>query len=475
MRARALLLALLVAAPVAGAWPATIVAQVEPDLSVQSSLLLSGAIRIAAPGASFGAIGAPDATFGDDLTVEYCPDTPAGITAPGCAAPPAQATSLGNLTTAATLRIADGGFVAIPAPDARLDLNASAAAVALGGTNVTVNLMHVGLGAYMGGAVVLDVQTTTLSIRPLGRNASIEVDGAEGARTYNGTGFTLYVTGMERAHVPTRGAYVALHEDARIEITREQIGIVERSLALDDLHAVMRAVLPGDRIDRRADLATAFGPFQVVPALLNGAIAQRRNLTLNDVLYDDFLLVRVTDMTLARAAGNWTGIGNATYVVESGTIAERPGDAHTLPLPLAGLLAVGAIAGRAFTTRTTPAKRARILQRAARAAAATILVTVAIGTVTDVFGVSLIREYADLSPRARAQLGLLALGAAALAYALAGIAVSSLTRSALARWRTRWPLATTLTPILTGCAAALLVLWLNAPALVSAVARIVRL
>lgn len=451
------------------------VAQVAPDLSVQSSLLLAGAIRIAAPSAPFGAVTAPDATFGTGLTVEYCPDTPLGATPPGCAAPPGQATSRGNLTTTATLRIADGGFVATPSADAHLEMNASAAAVALGGANVTVNLMQVGLGAYIGGAIVLDVQTTTLALRPVGRNASIDVDGAEGARTYNGTGFTLYVTGMERARIPARAAFLALHEDARIDVGREHVSVAERGFALDDLHAVMRAVLPSDRLDRRADLATAFGPFQVVPALLNGAIAQRRNLTLNDVTYDDFLLVRIIDMTIARAQGSWRGTGNATYVVESGTIAERPGQTETLPLLLPGVLAVGAIAGRALTTRTTPAKRARILQRVARIAAAALLLAVGTSIVTDVFGVSLVREYADLSPRARAQLALLALGAAALAYALAGIAASSLARTVLARWRARWPLASTLTPVAIGCIAALLMLWLAAPAIVSAVARIVRL
>lgn len=465
MRATALLLLLVIAAPVAGAWPASLEAPVDGELSLRTSLLAAGALHANATGAPFGAPLVDRAGFGDELTVQYCPDNAAGtsLTA-GCPG--------GEVTTAARLRVLGGGFVVIPEGDAPVRLDAPAGAAALGGANLTHNGVRPGAAVYAAGPVTMRANGTAFTVRPLGKDASLEVRGSEGFHTYNGTGYTLRLAGAEGAFVETRGGFLALPEGGELRVSRAPLPVAEREILLDELFALMRSVVPPEKADRRADLAQAFGPFQVVPALLNGVVAAQRNLTLDAEAQEEFLLVRVDDARLRAADERWTGGAEAAYTVRGASIALQP-DARTgLPLALAIVLAVAAGFGRWLTVRGTPSKKRRRAGVFLGLLAAVGLGLLAASILAPALGVHVVLEARELSTRSLVQLLLLAGGVATLAYALVGLSAASLLRS-LSAWRGH-P-ASVLLPRLVGGLAAALLLVVADEALVAAVTRLVRL
>jgi hypothetical protein len=465
----AILLTILLA-PVASAWAVDLETPIDPELSVRTSLLLSGAVNATATGAVYGAPIAERAGFGRGLTVEHCADR-ATETENNVAQQSGASDRCDEPLTGALVRVLAGGLIAMPGPGARVTLVAPAATAALGGANLTLNTFPAGPGLFVGGAARVDVEGTTFLVRGLGKNASIEVRADQGFRIYNGTAFTLRISGAEGAFLESTGLFVALGEDARVRVERAPTAVAEATLDVQDLHRLLRAIVTPDKLDRRADLATAFGPFQVVPVLLNGVVAGSRNVTLGGAVLDGFTLVRITDVALTPGEGNWTARGNATYAVISDAIVQRPGATPRMPVLLLALFAAGAFAARVATHRAWIPRRRRLATWGIRLTGAILLVLLASSQVEAVFGVDALAERSILSARSRTQLWLLVLGMAALAYASVGVATTSLAKSAFSSRKQ----SAALVPAALGVLAALLFLWSMSPALLNAVARAVRL
>lgn len=478
-------LALVLLAPTASAWAFELGAPIDERLSVRSSLLLAGALQVNATGAAFGASRVDDANFGFGLVIDYCPDQAGSPTTSACAiatapAPPAADTpdassaarGQSNRTTDATLRILGGGFIAIPAADAEVHLDATSAAAALGGANVTYNRLRVGPTLHAGGAITLDVLSDTYAIRPLGANSSLQVLGAERDYTVEGTGYTLVLQGADRAVIRADGAFVALGLGDTLDLAPALLSDIERHLDVDLLHESLRAILPADQTDRRAHIATAFGPFQIVPALLNGVVAQSDNLTIAGENRAGFTLLRVTDMQLRREDGAWNATGNATYAVHGDSFATTLGEPSGAPILVPSILLLGAIGARAWTRRDTPPRATRNRRALYRLALLAALVPIAAWTIARLLGVHPLLDLGDLSTRSRAQLLLLTLATAATAWLAVGLPLASLLVSGFRRFRHT---QSVLLPALLALLASGITLWLATDAIVAVVAKFVRL
>ncbi|HVM44722.1 MAG TPA: hypothetical protein VM582_02210, partial [Candidatus Thermoplasmatota archaeon] len=339
MRTYALLaVALLLAPPGAAAWEARFVAA-PSEVSLAASLLLAGAVHASAPsGGFFGAPHAQRLLFDAPVAVRFCPDQ-AGEpqSSPQCPG--------GSGTTGARLYVRSGGLVAF-APDGELNLSTRASAAALGGPNVTLNKRAVGAGVYVGGNAVVTSTGGALVVRPLLPNASIEVRGDDGFFTYNGTAYTLVVSGgFNESRLEARGAFLAA-PDIDVRVERAGLREAEAHLRVEELFTTLRALQPAERADRRAAVAGAFGLFQLVPALLDGAAATRANLTLNDEARSEFTFVRLSDARFGHDGANWTGSGNATYMTDAAVLAPHP-DAHVrFPVLVPLVIIGGAIVAR---------------------------------------------------------------------------------------------------------------------------------
>ncbi|HEX2022254.1 MAG TPA: hypothetical protein VHH36_06040, partial [Candidatus Thermoplasmatota archaeon] len=424
MRPALALVTLILATPLAAAWPVTLLAPVDPELSVRSSLLVAGALHAEGAGV-FAAPVVSRAGFGDALTVTMCPDRQ-GQPDAACGGG-----AQGPQHTAARVRVLAGGIVvrAVDAEPIRLD--AEAAPAALGGDNLTLNAVDLPPSLFVGGAGVVRSNGTGFLVRPLGEGAAIEVRGDEGFRTYNGTDYTLVLAGAADTFVEAGGLVLGMPDNATLTVRQAPLRVAEASLRLDGLHALLRAVVPPERADRRADIAQAYGPFQVAPALLDGVVAAAANLSLDGARRDGFLLVRVADLAVRHEAGNWTASGNATYLVEGSDLLPRPGATDRLPLVACGLLGLAAVAGRAATRRETPPRPRRVLHAAVVLAGLAFLVLVAVRALAALLGVDALADRAALSDRSEAQLLLLASGMALTAVLLVGLSAGSLARSLL--------------------------------------------
>lgn len=460
---RALAFALLLLVPTAGAWGFQWESGSD-DVSLTDSPLVAGALRVQATGGRFGSPQVDVVAFGRALRVEMCPDS-AGepSSAPNCPD--------GEITTEASLFVLAGGFVVVPASDAAVTLDAPAAAGALGGPNVTVNRVTLGPAAYVGGASVMEAEGDRFDLRPVGEGTSIEVRGDQGFRRYNGTAYTLRLQGAEGAHVESRLSYMG-GQDLSVEVRRAPLGAAERGILVDDLFRVVRSVQPPESADRRADLAEAFGPFQLVPALLNGGVAGRANVTLDGEARDGFTFVRVDDLRLGSNLSRWSGAGNATYLVEGDVISTRPGAGARFPLAVPVILVGLALLGRAVTLREAPPRGRRRLAALARVLGFVLLALVAAAMLSPLLGFSPLLDGDELAQRSRVQFALVVAGMAAVAYLGIGLPVESLMRTAFAQ-RARpaavaWPAAI-------GVAAALGFVLVGSATLLAFVARYVRL
>lgn len=451
--------------PTAAAWEATFVSS-PSEVSLAESLLLAGAIDATAPdGAFFGAPYGVDVTFDGPVDVRVCPDQ-AGEpqTSPQCA-------QNEDTTGVLSFYVLAGGVVA-QAPNGVVELSTRATAAALGGPNVTLNEQRIGMGIVVGGPSVITAQDDALILRPLLANASIEVRGNEGFRIYNGTAYTMFVSGsFNTTTLEARGAFLASSE-LEVRVARAGLVPAETELSVEQLFATLREIQAPERADRRAAVAGAFGPFQLVPALLDGAAAARVNLTLNGGPRGAFTFVRLEDGRFAHDGVNWTGSGNASYMVDDDAVAQSPGKAAKLPIALPIALVVLALAARYLTIREPIARRRRYVALAIRLGGLVLLSFLVASTLAPLLGFSPLLDARSLSLRSRVQLALLNFGMVAIAYVGVGLPIESLVRSLLA-WRKR---ATAIVvPVLVGLAATLVLILVATPALLSFVARSVRL
>lgn len=457
-----LLVALLAATPVAAAWPASFIA-FPNAVSLTTSLLLAGSIHATSEDAIFGSPYADKLLFDAPVDITYCPDrNGAPQTSTACPA--------GETTTGAILYVRAGGLVA-NAPDGPATLTARASAAALGGPNVTLNLLPLGPALYTGGETAIDATTSALLIRPLGSGASLEIRGNEGFRTYNGTTYTLLVSNLTTARLEARGAFLA-SDTLDVTLARAGLREAENALRVEDLFETLRALQPPETADRRAAISGAFGPFQLVPALLDGAAAGRANLTLNDAPQDDFAFVRLEDGRFAHNGTHWTGSGNASYMVEGDAVTPGPGAKVDFPLLIPITLIFAAIAGRIMTPRESATKARRALTWTLRTLGLILLALTTAAALTPLLGFSPILDARELTDRSRIQLALLVATIITAAYATIGFPAESITRSLLA-WRAR-PQAL-IVPTLVGIVAAIGFVLLATPVLLSLGARVVRL
>lgn len=469
MRGLALVLLILVlGAPTASAWRADVLQPFSGEPTLRSSLLLAGDLNATAPGAPYGAPLVQRAGFGDQLTIQFCPDQPEGA----AALDPTRAACTATHTEA-RLRVLAGGMIVVPQVDANVTLDVPAGTAALGGVNMSLNRFPAGPGIYAGGDVRVRAEGSAFILRPLGgANASLEVRSREGFQVYNGTSYTLRLQGAEGAFLEARGAFLVLPEGSRVAMARAPVRVAEAGLGLEDLFRLQRALVEPELADRRADLTEAFGPFQVVPALLDGALAARANLTLNGEPRTGFTLLSLDDLTLAPEGGNWTGSGNATYVVLDDTVSPEPGHRTSLPLVGPALLLVVALAARWLTPRQTPPRSRRVLAFATSLACLLLVAVLGAWIVGLTLGIDPLQQRDDLSLRSQVQLGLLVLGMLLLAHLWVGLAARSLARSILAGAHRP---AAVVAPIVVGyLACALFLLWAR-PAAVAFVAKVVRL
>ena len=459
-------LALLLAMPTAGAWEASFVSR-PSAVSLAESLLLAGSVNATAPeGGYFGApFGATGLLFDGLVDVVYCPDQ-AGEPRADTQCPQNE-----PMTGVAAFYIHGGGIVAF-APNAPIELTARATAAALGGPNVTLNERDLGPGLYVGGDAVVKASGNSLILRPLLGNASIELRGDQGFRTYNGTEYTLLVTGdFNETTLESRGAFVA-GPSLDVRVSRAGLALAERELVVDDLFATLRALQPPERADRRAAVAGSFGLFQLVPALLDGAAAARTNLTLNGEERGVFTFVRLEDGRFSHADGNWTGTGNANYMIDDEVVAPRPGASVRFPIVIPAVMIAAAIGARALTYRDPLKPRGRYVAHGIRLGGVGLLALLAASTLTPVLGFSPLLDAPSLALRSRVQLALLVFGMVASAYLAVGLPSESLARSLLA-WRDR-PRAIVV-PAVVGLLATMLFVLFATHILLSFVARFVRL
>lgn len=460
------LVMVLLAIPGASAWEARFVST-PAAASLQEALLLAGALDASAPeGGFFGAPVAGRLIFDAPVDVVYCPDQ---VGEPQLDPACAQA----ELTTGARLYVLAGGLVA-RAPTGGLSLAARASAAALGGPNVTLNELPVGAAVYVGGEAVVRSGGGALAIRPLLSEASLEVRGNEGFRTYNGTAYTLHVTGFNESTLEARGAFLAAQELV-VRVDRAGIARAEAELRVEELYDTLRVLQPPERADRRSLVAGAFGLFQLVPALLDGAAAARTNLTLDDEPRTEFTFVRLEDARFSHDGASWRGIGNATYMLDGEELVTRPGSTAegsrwTIAIPVVLLLA--AIGLRLLTYRAEARSSRRWLAMLVRVVGFVVLCFLVGATLAPLLGFSPVLDAPTLSLRSRVQLLLLVTGMALAAYLAIGLPAESIARSAFA-WLDR-PRAL-LVPVSVGVAGACLFALLATPLLLSFVARSVRL
>lgn len=465
----ALLLAILLV-PGAAAWGFTLSGGAD-DVGLTDSPLVAGNLEVAATNAVFGAPRVERATFGRNATVDVCPDRAGDEDLPPTGADDPRLSCNGERLTLAGIYVFAGGLVLRAASPEAVTLATPAGVAALGGPNVTLNRVALGPAVYVGGPAQLDSEGESYLVRPLGGNASIEVRGNEGFRRYNGTAYTLRVTGATGVHLESHGSFLT-GDDLRLDVGRSPLAEAERSLRVDDLFHLLRDVQPPERADRRADVAEAFGPFQIVPALLNGAVAGRANLTFNGELQEGPFFLRVHDLALTRNETRWEGAGNASYVVQEDVLAPRPGLGARFPL-LAPILLIGlALVGRALTPRQAPPRRRRYAANALRIVGFAVLALVAAAFLRTLLGFSPLFDMPALSLRSRVQLALLTLGMALVSYLGVGLSVDSLARTA---WSHRKRPDAVVLPALIGLGAALAFLLIASATLLAFVARYVRL
>ena len=460
-RAALTVLALVLAAPLAAAWPAEMVATPRAA-SLRDGLLVAGSVHATATGGHFGAPAADRLLFDADADVRYCPDR-AGDPQAG------DPCTGGEQLTGARLYIHQGGVV-VRALGAPLELEAPATAAALGGHEVRLNLWDVEPGVYAGGPSVVTANGTVFLVRALRSDASLEVRGNEGFRVYNGTTYTLVIGNVTQARLEARGAFIT-GGDVALGLDRAPLRDIERTTPVEDLFLLLRALQPPEEADRRADVSGAFGLFQLVPGLLNGGASARQNFTLNGEPRDAFTFVRLEDARFGHDGVNWTGTGNATYMLDGDVVAPDPSIDPRFPVLIPLVIVSAAVAGRALTHRTPPVRFRRRVAGAIRVVGLLLLLLVAAWRLTPVLGFSPL-EMGELALRSRVQLALLTAGMVASAYLAIGFPSESIVRSAYA-WRER-PRAI-IVPSLVGVLATLLFLLLATAILLSFVARFVRL
>ena len=459
-----LAVATLLLFPGALAWSAQVAQPVDASLSVRTSLLLAGDLAASSSGGLFALTRVDALDTGGPVTARACPDR-AGEPDPDCLPSPF-ATS-----TAATLRVLSGGVVLQPLSPSRVDATVRAGAALLGGRDLVLNRLPTGPALFAAGDATLAATGDAFLLRALPGGA-VEVSSREGVRVHEGTGFTLRVGGASGLRLEGSGAVLSLREGDAVRLHRGGLQEAEAGLRLDDLLHLQRAVLPPETPPRRAHLADAFGPFQVVPALLDGALAAHANLTFDGAPQEGFLLLRVDEARLRLASGHWRGTAEASYLVQGDVVAAHPGARVDPPLVLPAILASLAVAGRVLSLRETPPAPRRRAALALRVAGLALLALLADLGAAPLLGVHPLLDQGALGERSRVQLALLALGMALVAYGLVGLSVESLARTAFA---TRGRPAARLVPVALGFLAAGILLALGHAALLSLVARLVRL
>jgi hypothetical protein len=373
------------------------------------------------------------------------------------------------------VRVLSGGLVAIPAEDAPETLASPSAAGILGRVdlaNLSPPLPVAGPALALGGHARLRSEATTYLLRPFGRDVAIEVRGDAGIKQYNGSDAVFQVTGAEGLDLEGPAAFLALANGSAVDVRAAPLAVAESGSGLEDLFSLVRALAPPAEADRRADLAEAFGPFQVVPALLDGALAAHANLTLNGAPQRDFLLVRTGGARVVLAGDAWQAQGDATLLVQGDVLAADPTSRVDPPVVLPAILAALALLARLLTPRArTPWAHRRWLALA-RAGGLLALVLVASSVLARLLGFHPLLDWGALSPRTHAQLALLVALTALAAWLMVGLSLESLARSALAQRKRpaarAWPLAV-------GMLAALVYLLVAGAPLASLVARFVRL
>lgn len=461
------LLALLLACPAAGAWGARVEQPVSPGLHLRDGLLVAGALNASANGTAFGAASVTKLFLGDHATVTQCP---LNGTRPdeACGGRP-------EANANATMRVLSGGLVLVPT-EARPASLESPAGVGLLGTldlaNLSPPIPVQGPALALGGHARVHSAATSFVLHPLGRDVSIEVRGDAGIHRYNGSNAVFQVTGAEGLDLESPGAFLVLENGSAIRVRAAPLAIAESGNGIEDLYALLRAVAPPAQADRRADLAAAFGPFQVVPALLDGALAAHANLSLNGAAQDDFLLVRAPDADLVLDGATWRGAGNATLLVQGDVIAAAPESRVDPPIVLPLILAALAIVAWALTPRDRVPWRTRRLAALARAGGFLALALVASWVLARLLGFHVLLDWGSLSTRSRVQVGLVVALAGALAWLYVGLSLESLAKSAFAQRRRA---GAVWIPLAAGMLGALVFLLVAGAPLASMVARFVRL
>jgi hypothetical protein len=464
----ALLLALLLALPTAAAWSAQLAQPVSPGLHLRDGLLVAGALQGGAHGAPFGAAQVDRLFLGDDATVTQCP---LNGTQPDASCGGRSDMPNGH----AQVRVLSGGLVAIPAQDAPETLASPAGAGLLGRVdlrNLSPPLPVVGPARARGGRARLHSDATAYLLRPFGRDVQVEIRGDAGIKQYNGTDAVFQITGAAGLDLEAPAAFLVLSNGSAVEVKSAPLAIAESGNGLEDLFTLVRALSPPAEADRRADLANAFGPFQLVPALLDGAVAAHANLTLNGAPQTDFLLVRTRDARVSLASDTWTTRGNATMMVQADVMAADPGSRVDPPLVLPAILGVLALVARILTPRAPTPWAGRRWLALARAGGLVALALVASFVLARLLGFHPLLDWGALSPRSRVQLTTLVALTALAAWLVVGLSLESLARSAFAHRKRpaarAWPLAVGLT-------GALVFLLVAGAPLASLVARFVRL
>ncbi|HUR68545.1 MAG TPA: hypothetical protein VM370_04805 [Candidatus Thermoplasmatota archaeon] len=461
--ARTGLLLLLLATPGAAAWPASLVSA-PSGASLRESLLLAGALDASAAGGVFGAPTVDTLVFDAPVRARMCPDQ--------AGQPQGEANCAGaEVTNDARLYFHAGGAIVRVDAAAPIALRGPATVAALGGPNVTLNTFDVGTGVYSGGATTVTSNSTVYALRPLQSQASLELRGNEGFRTYNGTAYTLYLRNASVATLSARGAFLG-GPGPEATLARAPLAAAEDAIRIEDLYTLLHAVQPPTTADRRADLAEAFGPFALVPALLDGGAAARTNLTLNGAARGEFTFLHVSDLRMGSDGVLWTGSGNVSYAVDNDVVTPELGESVRFPIALPILLLAAALLARLVTHREPAPKRRRLLAHALRIAGLVALTFLAAAALAPLFGFSPLLDARVLTFRSRVQLALLVVGMVACAWLAVGLPGESLARSALS-WRAQ-PRAAVV-PVVVGLLAALLFVLLAAPVLLSFVVRFVRL
>jgi len=459
---------------VLGVWPSAaagkLTGEVSEEISLRTSLLVAGQVIANASDAAFGSPDIIRVDLGDDLAIVYCPD---GATSTNARPNPATSNACAGAQTftGARLRVLDGGFIALPGPGGAVTLNTTAGAAAVGGTNMSFNTIAVGAGVYAAGPTDLRADADAYVVRPLGNNATLEVRAQEGFRTFTGRGYTLLVSGSDGAFIETRGAFMGI-ADGQVNVTRAPLQIAEREIHLDELHLLLSSLVPPEAADRRADLAMAFGPFQVVPAILNGALATRANTTLDGEDLTAFHFWRVDSLLISSNASHYDADAAITYTADEVALITPDGKRPAPPLVLPLLLTMFALSGRYLTPRTAARRAVRLRAGLIGLVAVAITLVLSTALLSATLGVNPLLDATQLGARSRVQLQLLTFGMVAVAWALVGWQTSSLTRSVFA---TRGRSDAVLVPRLVGLAVATLFMFAADRGLLTAVATIVRL